>query len=255
MKRILAGVLLSNMISCATTSEYHLDNVWYKKGITEAFKESKSTGKPTFIYWGAVWCPPCNEIKDQVFSKPRFGKIMENYIPVYLDGDTEEAQIWADKLQAFGYPTILVFSPEGKELVRISSGVNLEEFELALAGARNNSIEDLLKKSKSGKLDDSGWKSLAYTSWGQLPQNRYSAKKKWEIQRYLIAEVPRDLVEESSALSSSFISSTIALAKDDQDASVKNVKLNASRLLDLIFKNERSIKASRGFITSQESIL
>ena len=93
---------------------------------------------------------------------------MTNYIPVYLDGDTEEAQIWADKLQAYGYPTILVLDSDRNELMRLSSGVNLGEFEAALAGSQNKSLPGLIKEADAGKLDREGWRSLAYISWGQL---------------------------------------------------------------------------------------
>ena len=33
---------------------------------------------------------------------------MSGFVPVYLDGDSEAAQIWGERLKAAGYPTILV---------------------------------------------------------------------------------------------------------------------------------------------------
>ncbi len=67
---------------------------WFAGTVDEAFALSAKEHKPVFLYWGAVWCPPCNEIKSEVFSKTRFDELMEPFIPVYLDGDTEAAQVW-----------------------------------------------------------------------------------------------------------------------------------------------------------------
>ena len=56
--------------------------------------------KPLFLYWGAVWCPPCNQIKKTIFTRREFQEKMKLFLPVYLDGDTKSAQIWGEKLKA-----------------------------------------------------------------------------------------------------------------------------------------------------------
>ena len=256
MRRFVFLITLLVQVACVSTPKesYHMDAVWHKGKVEEAFRLSKKENKPMFMYWGAIWCPPCNEIKDQVFSKPRFGELMEQYIPVYLDGDTEEAQIWADKLQAFGYPTILVFSPEGKELVRISGGVNLQEFELALGGAQNRSLEELIAKAQSGNLDREGWKTLAYASWGQLPKKLYTPSKIWSIRHQLVEKCPDDLAEEKAILASDFLAVSADL-KDEDDLKVKveSVRKKAGALLEVIFENREKIISVRGFVNSQSS--
>ena len=34
--------------------------------IAAIFDQAKAANKPVFLYWGAVWCPPCNQIKAMV---------------------------------------------------------------------------------------------------------------------------------------------------------------------------------------------
>ena len=36
------------------------------------FARAKASGRPVFLYWGAVWCPPCNQVKANVFNRADF---------------------------------------------------------------------------------------------------------------------------------------------------------------------------------------
>ena len=83
---------------------------WFQGTVEQAFAKAKSEHKPVFLYWGAVWCPPCNEIKAQVFSKPRFAELAQQAVPVYLDGDQDQSQVWGDKFRVSGYPTLLLLT-------------------------------------------------------------------------------------------------------------------------------------------------
>ncbi|NRA45174.1 MAG: thioredoxin family protein [Oligoflexales bacterium] len=61
------------------------ESLWFDGSIEDAFAQSQKSKKPVFLYWGAVWCPPCNELKSQVFMKPKFRNLISSVIPVYLD--------------------------------------------------------------------------------------------------------------------------------------------------------------------------
>ncbi len=90
-----------------------------------AFAAARTEHKPVFLYWGAIWCPPCHQIKATVFTRPDFIEKTRQFIAVYLDGDDPGAQKAADQFNVTGYPTLVVLNEQREELTRIASGMDL----------------------------------------------------------------------------------------------------------------------------------
>jgi protein disulfide-isomerase len=159
----------------------HKGGVWFEGTPEQAFAEAKAKGKLVFFYWGAAWCPPCNRLKAEVFSKPRFAELMSGFVPVYLDGDEEEAQAWGDALGAQAYPTILILTPLKEEIFRLTSSVDMAELEEALQGVIKGSqaFGAAVEHLDAGAPAPGEWRLLAYADWGQLPD------AKWEMGRRL----------------------------------------------------------------------
>ena len=108
---------------------------WYEGDVDGAFALAKATGKPLFLYWGAEWCPPCHYLKKKIFTRPGFVQRMQDFVPVYLDGDTARAQILGETLEVKGYPTVIIFDPLGEEVMRMPSTVPVEQYEAVLDAA------------------------------------------------------------------------------------------------------------------------
>jgi hypothetical protein len=87
---------------------------------------------------------------------------------VYLDGDTPSAQKHGETFGVVGYPTMILFRSDGKEITRLPGGVDVERYadilDVALADARP--VADMLEALRAGDvLSQNDWRMLAYHSW------------------------------------------------------------------------------------------
>lgn len=147
---------------------------WRQGDVEDALAEAKETGKPVLLYWGAEWCPPCAQMKATLFKDPAFIARTQDFIPVYLDGDTEGAQKWGEHFGASGYPTVIALSPDGEEITRLSSATMAAELPalLTLAAGRTRTIDAVLADAKKDPkaLTAEDWKILAGFDWGNDPK-------------------------------------------------------------------------------------
>ncbi len=186
MKAIIVGLMALALVACsdsettkpiAETAEAPVQAgptsggiPWYEGSIEQAFAEAKKTDKPVFLYWGAEWCPPCHELKATIFLEEQFIAQSRLFVPVYLDGDTDQAQQYGEQFGVMGYPTVIIFSPSGEEITRIPGGMDIDRYVGVLELALNalQPVSELLVSAQTGKsLGADDWNLLANYSWGQ----------------------------------------------------------------------------------------
>jgi thioredoxin-related protein len=136
--------------------------------VDAAFAQAKQENKPLFLYWGAVWCPPCNQVKATVFSRADFIERARQFVPVYIDGDAPAAQQLGSRFKVSGYPTTILFRADGTEITRLPSEVEPARYMQVLAqgmsGARP--VKALLAQAQAGKpLTAAEWQHLAFYGW------------------------------------------------------------------------------------------
>lgn len=176
---------------------------WYEGSVESAFENAARQQKPVFLYWGAEWCPPCHELKATIFKRPEFIRQSRQFFNVYLDGDSDRAQKYAETFSVMGYPTVIIFAADGEEITRIPGGMNIEQYvgvlDLALNAIRP--VAALLEDALSGKtLQDADWKLLAYYSWSQDRGHALGEQSLAVIAPQLAAACPERLAVERSLL-------------------------------------------------------
>ncbi len=150
--------------------------------IDAIFAQAQAANKPVFLYWGAVWCPPCNQIKATVFNRQDFIERSRLFVPVYLDGDTPGAQKLGARFKVRGYPTMILFKPDGTELTRLPGEVEADKYVevLGLGLASGTTVKESLTAALAGKgaaLSPEAWRQLAYYSWDQDEAQLVSPKE------------------------------------------------------------------------------
>lgn len=143
---------------------------WRRGDVTDAFAEAQERGKPVLLYWGAAWCPPCNQLKAGLFRNADFIGRTRDVVPVYLDGDTPGAQAWGERFGITGYPTLIVLRPDRSEVTRLSGTGDPVQVTAALDAVHRGSadIDTLLRRVRAtpGALSADDWALLAgYGGW------------------------------------------------------------------------------------------
>jgi thiol-disulfide isomerase/thioredoxin len=181
---------------------------WFPGDVDAAFASARSTGKPLFLYWGAEWCPPCAQIKSTIFNQRKFQERSRLFVPVYLDGDTPGAQRHGERFGVVGYPTMILFRPDGTEITRLPGGVDITRYasilDMALADARPVA-EILASASTGGEVKPDDWRLLAYYSWGTDQDRLVPAAEKTQTFLRLSERCPPELQPECARLYFQFL--------------------------------------------------
>lgn len=171
--------------------------------VDKAFALGRQSGRPVFLYWGAIWCPPCNQVKATLFSRPDFVERSRAFVPVYVDGDKPGAQKIAARFKVQGYPTMILFKPDGTEVTRLPGEVGAQRYLLALTAGLNAKVpvKNLVRQALGKQtLTSEQWRLLAFYSWDTDEQQILTAAELPQRLYELASSVPAELAPERDRL-------------------------------------------------------
>jgi thioredoxin-related protein len=142
---------------------------WHQGDVETAFAKAKASNKPLFLYWGATWCPYCNQVKSTIFNRQAFIERSRQFVPVYMDADLPGAQKIGARFKVRGYPTMILFKPDGSEIVRLPGEVDSERY-LQVLNAGMSAARPLRETlqaalTQPASLTPNEWRLLAFHSW------------------------------------------------------------------------------------------
>ena len=255
--RFLASALALSVALAATTACQNTDGAsevaaaseigWRHGDVDDALAEAKEAGKPVILYWGAEWCPPCNQMKAGLFKEPSFIRATQDFVPVYLDGDTDGAQRWGEQFGISGYPTVIILQPDGTEVTRIASANMAEDLPelLAVAARRTTSIETLLAKAENdtANLSADDWAILGGFDWMNDPKHFSDLAKAGTLLGQLSQSAP------SPALQRRFGLLNLAVEADTEAGLNKAQAQKVEAILRPMLSDAKEVKANRQELT------
>jgi len=141
---------------------------WQDGDMASALAAAKERGKPVFAYWGAEWCPYCNQLQATVFRREEFIALSHQFVAVDMSNGNSEDIRASDEYKILGYPTVIILSPEGEEITRIAGGYDPEQYAALLEMTLNTirPVEELLASAQAGEtLSADDWYLLSSYSW------------------------------------------------------------------------------------------
>jgi thioredoxin-related protein len=243
--------VMPGIVHAESVSQKKPGTPWFQGSVEEAFAAAKKERRALFLYWGAVWCPPCNYLKAQVFDAPRFAEVMRPAVAVYLDGDSEQAQDWGAKFKAEGYPTIILFDPDGNETMRLDSALNFSEFERVVTAAFAGSarLRDVVTRAVAGKASDSDWSMLTGVYWSAVDEKVYPEAEHVRDRLALFDLVPKTRSSVRARIAAGLLETGLGAAGDDKRSRTQDeVKRRAADLFAAVFQDQDAMFAARELI-------
>ncbi|HTJ43803.1 MAG TPA: cytochrome c biogenesis protein CcdA [Kofleriaceae bacterium] len=107
---------------------------WIHDDEPKAFAQAKAAKKGVMIDFGATWCGACNELEHTFAADGVAEGITAQFVPLKLDvskGSDRDTEL-QERYKAETLPAVIFLDASGKELGRVSSYVDAEDFHCVL---------------------------------------------------------------------------------------------------------------------------
>ena len=108
----------------------------------KAFLIAKKENKLLFIDFYADWCVECKELEEKTYINPEVQKVLKNFIKLKMDftKNNDWAKRKRDEYKIQGLPTVIFFTPAGKEIKRFYGYKDSKEFLNIIKNLNKNGV-------------------------------------------------------------------------------------------------------------------
>lgn len=124
----LIVVLALSAAAFFSVRPWRRQQVAWRPSYEAAVAEAKDSAKPIFLYFGAKWCAPCNQMDRDTWSDSEVGQVMREVVPVKLDYDVRANRERFDELHGAGLPSYLILTANGKVIATGAGYRSPDEF-------------------------------------------------------------------------------------------------------------------------------
>ncbi|WP_300933100.1 thioredoxin family protein [Prosthecobacter sp.] len=86
----------------------------FETDMNTALAKAKTASKPVIAVFSAVWCPPCQRMKHDVYPNDAVKAYHDKFVWVYLDTDASANEKWMEKYGVSSIPHIEFLDSSGK---------------------------------------------------------------------------------------------------------------------------------------------
>ena len=101
------------------------EKVNFLHNYNEAIDLGEKESRKIFIDFETTWCGPCKTMDQWVYSADKVVAVSNNYVCVKIDGDEQRNLV--KKYEVTGYPTMIILSPDGEIIKRVSGYQSVEK--------------------------------------------------------------------------------------------------------------------------------
>jgi thiol:disulfide interchange protein len=138
MKKLIT-ILLAALTLPLLAGDFPAGSPKFEHSLAAVTKAAKTSGKPVIVVFSAVWCPPCQMMKKEVYPSAAVKALHDKFEWAYLDVDEDSNAAAAKKYGVNGIPHIQFLSKDGKDLGNQVGSTSAEDFA--------HSLEGVLKKA------------------------------------------------------------------------------------------------------------
>jgi thiol-disulfide isomerase/thioredoxin len=114
--------------------------------VSAAFADAVETGRPLLVDFFAVWCPPCDRLRDEFLADPMQAARLDRFVLLQADADDPASFGLKNRYEVGGYPTVLLLAPDGTLIDRIVGYAGPDAFGQRLDAASTDDDAALAKR-------------------------------------------------------------------------------------------------------------